>query len=178
MLFYNGKIDLHIHSNASDGTWTPEKIVSVAKEKGVELISLTDHDEISNVETCKKICMQNNLKFLSGVEISSIFNGEEIHILGFGIDIHNHEFNEFIKENRIKLEHKDTEAIRILIERGYKLNLEEYEKYTFDTQRGGWKALNYLIDNEICKDVNDFFEKLSKNKKFWSLLHFLHRKRW
>lgn len=159
-----GKIDLHIHSTASDGTWMPKYIVEKAKLSNVQLISLTDHDDIANVDECEKICKDNDVNFISGVEISSTHKGESIHILGYGVDTKSNEFNKFITENRIKLENEDSKSIRALISKGYNLSYEEYEKYEHVPERGGWKALNYLIDCGLCKDVGDFFENLLKRE--------------
>lgn len=165
MEFLHGKADLHIHSSASDGTWSPEEIVKMAKQNGVELMSLTDHDTLSNLENCSTICKKNKMYFLNGVEISSTYKGEDIHILAYGIDERNSKFNEFINKNKTMLESKDDEIIKKLIDRGYNLNYEEYEKYEHAPHRGGWKALNYLIDYGICTDVLDFFDRLGKKEK-------------
>lgn len=84
------KIDLHIHTNCSDGKFTPKEIIDEAVKNGVEVISITDHDtvkaytdEFFNYANLKKI------KIVTGVEISTKIEKAGIHILGYNIDINN-----------------------------------------------------------------------------------------
>lgn len=155
-----GKVDLHVHTTASDGTWEPEKIIEVAKARGIGLIAVTDHDEIANVEKTKVLAKKKDIAFLTGVEISSTLEGELYHILGYGIDVNNSELKNILRNNSYLLEEKDNDAIRMLIKHGYDINYDEFEKYEHDPRRGGWKALNYLIDKGLCTDVKDFFGRL------------------
>lgn len=156
----NGKIDLHIHTSASDGSWEPEYIIKIAKQSNVSLISITDHDEISNVLKTKNLAQKNNISFLTGVEISSLYNGELYHILGYGMDLQNKALNELLDKNKYNLEKKDTDFIKLLIKKGYNIKFKDYEKYEHKSSRGGWKALSFLIDAGLCKDINDFFNNL------------------
>lgn len=156
----NGKIDLHIHTTASDGSWEPEYVVKLANDSNVGLISITDHDDISNVLKTEALAQKNNISFLKGVEISSLYDDELFHILGYGIDVQNQALNELLDKNRYELEKKDTDFIKLLINKGYNINFDDYEKYEHKTSRGGWKALSFLIDAGLCKDVADFFNNL------------------
>lgn len=89
--------DLHIHSIYSDGSLTPEEIVHVAIEKGIRVISITDHDNIGAQYITKKY--YNNICIIPGVEFSTVYKDLEIHILGYFIDIDNQELNSFLNES-------------------------------------------------------------------------------
>ena len=102
------KIDLHMHTTASDGKDNPETIVSKAKELGLEIISVTDHDNIDSLEECEKLCNKERIKFVNGVELSVMFETEyykegkkpfELHVLGYGFDKDNQTFNSELKMN-------------------------------------------------------------------------------
>lgn len=88
--------DLHIHSIYSDGSLTPEEIVHVAIEKGIKVISITDHDNIGAQYITKN--KYNNICIIPGVEFSTVYKDLEIHILGYFIDIDNQELIEFLDE--------------------------------------------------------------------------------
>lgn len=79
--------DLHSHSNMSDGTLTPEALAARAQAAGVELWSLTDHDEVAGQVRARDAALALGLPYLSGTEISVSFAGQTVHILGFGFDI-------------------------------------------------------------------------------------------
>lgn len=161
----NSRVDLHIHSNASDGTLSPEEIVKEALKKDIKLIALTDHDEMKNIQEIKAVALEHGIGFLPGIEVSSTFNGNLHHILAYGTDNSNKELIELLEENRNALEKRNDDSIKHLIKKGYEIDYEDYIKYEHDKTKGGWKALNYLVDREICKDVNDYFNRLYFGEK-------------
>ena len=80
------KIDLHIHSNISDGTNTPEEIAALVQAKGIELFSITDHDDVRGREIVRSVLTKESPSFLSGVEFSCQDSEGKYHILGYGYD--------------------------------------------------------------------------------------------
>jgi 3',5'-nucleoside bisphosphate phosphatase len=78
--------DLHCHSVVSDGTLTPEELAVRARDGGVELWALTDHDEVGGQARALAACKANGLAYLTGVEVSVTFAKETIHIVGLGVD--------------------------------------------------------------------------------------------
>lgn len=81
------KCDFHIHSNCSDGIFSPEQIVELAHEKGLDCISLTDHDTVCGVRRAKTRAVELGLGFVVGAELSAVSNGKEVHILAFNLDM-------------------------------------------------------------------------------------------
>lgn len=81
--------DLHSHSCISDGTLEPEALAARAKANGVELWSLTDHDEVAGLPRALDAAMAVGLPFLSGTEISVSFAGTTVHVVGLGFEIQN-----------------------------------------------------------------------------------------
>lgn len=76
-------IDLHTHSTASDGTCSPTEVAVLAKEAGLNIIALTDHDTMVGVEECFKKGLELDLPVIAGVEMSCVYRSKEIHILGY-----------------------------------------------------------------------------------------------
>ena len=96
---FKDKIDLHLHSNYSDGTISPSGLIDIAINIGLYAIALVDHDTISGVKEFLNYRLNdfdNKIKRISGIEISTGFNGIEIHILGFWIDINSIHLINFI----------------------------------------------------------------------------------
>nr|HNH65172.1 PHP domain-containing protein [Thauera aminoaromatica] len=79
-------VDLHCHSTVSDGWLEPEALVLRAIANGVELLALTDHDELGGIASAQVVARANGLAFVPGVEISVSFAGETVHIVGLGVD--------------------------------------------------------------------------------------------
>lgn len=154
------QVDLHIHSTASDGTWTPPEVVAAALAAGLGAIAVTDHDSVANVAATHELAVAAGLKFIPGAEICSTKDDFCFHILGYGIDVTNKRLLDLLEHNERLLNSKDDESIKMLIERGWLLDFEEFLRYDYDRRRGGWKALAFLQDKGLCGDVNDFFSRI------------------
>jgi len=151
---------LHIHSTASDGCWSPEQLVEQVQRAGIGCFAVTDHDTVAGVAQAEALARQRGLAFVRGVEVSSKLDGRLIHILGYGFDLTNEPFRLFLQTNETALHGYDDSSIQMLIDAGYSIDYAEYERYTWDRSRGGWKALNFLIDIGLCRDVHSFFGEL------------------
>ncbi|MEC9485402.1 MAG: PHP domain-containing protein [Candidatus Izemoplasma sp.] len=101
------KADLHMHTTFSDGRKTPEALINRAKAKGLDIIAITDHDTIQDVERIQELANQAGIRYIPGVELSTVVENISVHILGyFRDDSYNGErlqnYFRFIKEAREK----------------------------------------------------------------------------
>lgn len=80
------KVDLHSHSTASDGATPPRELVRLAKAAGVDVLGVTDHDTVDGVAECLEEAKAVGIRVLPGIEMSSRFEGRDVHVLGLGID--------------------------------------------------------------------------------------------
>ncbi len=80
------KADLHIHTIYSDGVLAPAELVAKAKDAGLSIISITDHDSIGGIEEAIAAGKEKDVEVISGIELSASLNGTEIHILGYFVD--------------------------------------------------------------------------------------------
>ncbi len=154
------KADLHIHTTASDGNWTPAELILEAQKAGLGAIAVTDHDSIANVAETYRLAKEAGLKFIPAAEICSTKNDICFHILGFGIDIANKNLLELLHHNEALLDQKDVDSIAMLERDGWDVSVKEFVNYTYDRRRGGWRSLAYLIDKGLCVDVVDFFKRI------------------
>jgi predicted metal-dependent phosphoesterase TrpH len=81
------RIDLHTHSNCSDGTLSPAELIALAVHRRVELLALTDHDSVSGCEAARAACAGTTIRFVAGAELSCQWRDREIHIVGLELDI-------------------------------------------------------------------------------------------
>ncbi len=94
------KIDLHLHSNYSDGSNSVRELIDIIKSNDIRIFALTDHDTI---EGCKKIAsiLPNNITFISGIELTCEEDNIKSHILGFNCDYNNKQLNALIQKGKI-----------------------------------------------------------------------------
>jgi 3',5'-nucleoside bisphosphate phosphatase len=80
------RIDLHTHSNCSDGALTPQALVAGAAARTVVALALTDHDTLAGCTAARAACQQFGIEFIAGVELTCEWRGREIHVIGLGVD--------------------------------------------------------------------------------------------
>lgn len=90
------KLDLHVHSKYSDGMLTPEEIIDICQKDDIGAIAITDHDNVNGINLAKKAAEGKNIEVIPGVEINTIVEKGEVHVLGYYMDIDNDFFQEII----------------------------------------------------------------------------------
>ncbi len=123
------KIDLHIHTNISDGSLSPKEVIDEAWKNGVSVISITDHDIIdSYTPELFSYAKSKNVKLISGVEISTKNEKAGIHVLGYNFDLNNKEFSEALYKVRNARHEYLHNVAKKLNELGYFVNVEKLDK--------------------------------------------------
>lgn len=107
-------IDLHIHSTYSDGTYTPDEIVKQAKEQGLELMAITDHNNFGSLEDLRVASKKYNQSAVMGVEISTVYCDEEVHCLGYFNINEDFTAKKFDKLNSMLQGYKDSKKIQLM----------------------------------------------------------------
>jgi len=82
-----GRVDLHVHTTASDGTQTPREVVEEALRKGLKAIAITDHDSIDGLEEAMEAGRRLGVEVIPGVEINAQYEGKEAHVLGYFVEL-------------------------------------------------------------------------------------------
>jgi predicted metal-dependent phosphoesterase TrpH len=154
------RADLHIHTIASDGRWTPEQVVAEVQAREIGLFAIADHDTVASVAPAEKLAREVGLTLLRGVEVSTVLDGRLFHILAYGFDIGHPGLTELLRKNKARLDQQNDNIVHGLIAAGHEIDLDDYVAYTDDPTRGGWKVLNFLIDRSFCTGPRDYFDKL------------------
>lgn len=122
-------IDLHVHTNSSDGAYFPKEIIDMAMKNNVKILSITDHDTIdAYTEELLIYAKLNNITLIPGVEISTKINKCGIHVLGYNISINDENFKYRLNELRNSRHVYLFKVADKLEELGYIVNLNELDK--------------------------------------------------
>ena len=110
------KIDLHIHTTYSDGAYSPEQVVDTALDCNLDVIALTDHDNILSHKVAMDYVKKQgyNLEIIPGVEINTIYKGYEVHILGYYMDSNNPDFVQLLKNQQQARINQTTQIVELL----------------------------------------------------------------
>lgn len=93
-------IDLHVHSSASDGTLSPAAVTALALETGLAAYALTDHDTTDGVREAVEAAKHTPLEVIPGAELSALYGGCEIHILGLYVNPESRTLREALEKLR------------------------------------------------------------------------------
>ena len=150
--------DLHCHSVVSDGTLSPESLAERAKLNGVELWSLTDHDEVDGQQRAAAAARSLGLDFLSGCEISVSFAGVTVHIVGLGFDAQDDELRQGLARTRGGRDARAREMSVELAKVGIKNAFDGALKYVGNPSLiSRTHFARYLVDSGVCSDTSEVF---------------------
>ena len=155
-------IDLHTHSTASDGSFTPTELINYAKNKGIEVLALTDHDTISGISEALEAAEKAGIDFVPGVEISALWLIGTMHILGYYIDPNSELLHSTLKNLQKLRDDRNHKIIEKLREHGVDITYEEVEKVA-GGQIGRLHISRILIEKGYAADVQSAFKKFLTN---------------
>ncbi|GAA0380571.1 PHP domain-containing protein [Bacillus horti] len=129
------RIDLHTHSTASDGTNSSQDNVALAKERGLQAIAITDHDTVSGVAEALEAGARLGVEVVPGIEISTLLDGQDIHILGYFVDYLNEDFLDELTKLRQVRNQRNQMMVDRLKELGIEITIEQVQSK--QTKPGG-----------------------------------------
>lgn len=161
-------IDLHTHSNVSDGSMTPEDLIFHAKEAGLSAIALTDHDTTDGIAAARAAALRADIEFIPGIEFAACYKDTEVHIVGLFIDETHSAFQKAAKAAADEREKRNTQMIRRMQEAGIDITLEALYAEEGDgiLTRANFAAC--LVRRKAAASVNEAFKKyLDKGRPFY-----------
>jgi len=152
-------IDLHMHTNASDGTLEPDRLLDYAELMGFKAISITDHDTVAGIK--QVINRESSVEVIPGIELDSEYKGMTVHILGYFIDVDNKELNDSLKMARQWRVDRGKRMIALLRDKGYDISLNDLKELG-DSPIGRPHLAKILVDKGYFSKWSDVFEDLLK----------------
>lgn len=171
-------IDVHIHSTNSDGTFTPEEIVKQAKEKKLDLIALTDHNTLNGTNDFALAAKKYKQNALTGIEISTVYKNEEIHLLGYfpiNANFYYPQYEKLLKINENYKYGKKSQLEEIIenIGKDYdNISIDDFYKFIKtiknDENFNRVHIANYLIHKGLISSTAEGFDTfLNENSKYY-----------
>ena len=153
------KVDLHSHTNYSDGFNSPRELIDKAKLKGIEILSITDHDNLAAIEEASEYGRQVGVEIIPGVEISSDIMDREIHILGYFVEPGNPEIERYLEFFRAERLKRADRIVRKLNTLGISLKLEDVLKISRNSAVGRPHIAQAMVEGGF---INSYYEAFNK----------------
>ncbi len=152
-------VDLHVHSNKSDGSLTPSDLVYEAKKKGLTAFALTDHDTVAGIDEAMEVAKGSGVTVIPGIELSTEYEGKDIHIVGLYIDKEEPAFCNQIQEFVDSRILRNQKMCQKLTEAGLPLT---YEELTDEFPNAVITRAHYaqiLLKKGYIKSLKEAFER-------------------
>lgn len=159
------RVDLHMHTTHSDGSYSPRELVRYAKEKNLGCISVTDHDTMSSYEECAGEAKKLGIELIPGIEVSAQFEPGTLHILGFFLDRNHPPLKAALEEIQRARRERNPQIIEKLSQLGIPITLEEVVEASGGKQVGRPHFSKVLVKKGVVKSMEEAFRKyLAKGK--------------
>jgi hypothetical protein len=160
--------DLHLHTNFSDGTYTPEELAGRAGEVGLAAVALTDHDTVEGCARMAAACAHAGLEFIPATELTAEVEGNEVHLLGYFLDTQNPrllaEMTRFqrVRQNRIREMVARLNLLDVPLQTGAVFAIANCRS------PGRPHVARALVMGGFCSNLDEAFERfLKKNRPAW-----------
>lgn len=152
-------VDLHVHSNKSDGSFSPEELVSYALEKGLSAFALSDHDTTEGIEAAVNAAKGTGLEVIPAIEFSTEYEGKDIHILGLYIDHSGKEFKKYLKDFQDSRDLRNRKMCKKLTEHGIPVTYEEMCAYFPGSVLTRAHYAKYMWEKGYVKSMSEAFDR-------------------
>lgn len=152
--------DLHCHSSISDGVLNPSELVQRAADKGVDVLALTDHDDVAGLAQAAKQAKESGIGFIDGVEISVTWSGVTLHVVGLNIDAGHATLQSGLAGIQAGRRERAERIAHELGKHGIADAFEGALSHAANPRLiGRTHFARYLIEQGVCKDVRTVFKK-------------------
>ncbi len=154
-------IDLHVHSNYSDGTCSPTQLVQMALSKSLRAFALTDHDTTDGIPEAMEAAQGTGLEVIPGIEFSTTYDKKDIHVLGLGIQYEQEAFQEALKRFQNSRNTRNLQMIEKLQEHGIDISYEKILEQYPDCASVWTRAhfARYLFEHGYVSSRNEAFDR-------------------
>ena len=158
-------IDLHTHSTASDGIYSPAELLRRAKEVGLRVLALTDHDTTGGLEEAAKAAAALDIDFIPGIEINTDVSGGEVHVLGYFPDYRQPAFQSVLRVLRDARERRGQRMVELLNEHGIDVSWERVRELAQGAV-GRPHVARALLEAGYVQTIGEAFDKYIGTGRF------------
>ena len=153
------RVDLHVHTTASDGSVSPRDVVSMATMLGLKAIALTDHDTMAGLQEAGETAVLMGISVVPGIEISSAYGGKEVHVLGYFLDPEAAPLQEYLEWVRSTRRTRNEKILEKLAKKGYQISLDALERSHPDAVIGRPHIAEALVEQGAVSSVKEAFRR-------------------
>ncbi len=161
-------VDLHIHTTASDGFLTPAEAVEKSCRNKIFFLSITDHDSAAGLEEALKTGESLGVKVIPGIELSTVLNQQDVHILGYGFNPKDSFLIEKLNSLQRRREKRMKEMVKRAVQAGIDITYEEVVELARSGSLSRAHLARLLVEKGIVQNITEAFQiYLARGKPFF-----------
>ena len=153
------EVDLHLHTNYSDGTLTPKELLTLCKNKGLKVISITDHDVTMGLSEANEIASDMGIELIEGIELGAFWESSEIHILGYFVNQDDPYFQKILTELRYDRVSRGADMVKKLQDMGLNISFDRVQEISGIGSIGRPHIAQALTELGYVKNPKEAFDK-------------------
>ena len=153
------EVDLHLHTTHSDGTLSPSDLVDLCAQKGLKVIAISDHDSTEGVAEAQEAAARHGIEIIPAIELSTDVPDNEIHMLGYFVDMEDAGFQELLRSFRAGREDRGREMVERLSSLGLEITWEEVEGIADGAAVGRPHIAQAMIERGYVSEWQEAFER-------------------
>ena len=153
------EVDLHLHTTHSDGTLSPTELVDLCARNGLKVIAISDHDSTEGVAEAQAAAVRHGIEVIPAIELSTDVPDNEIHMLGYFIDMENTGFQDLLREFRAGREDRGRKMVERLVGLGLDITWEEVERIADGAAVGRPHIAQAMIERGYVSEWQEAFDK-------------------
>ena len=152
-------IDLHVHSTASDGTFSPSELVRYALSKGLSAFALTDHDSVAGLDEALEAANGTSLEVIKGIEFSTVWQSKDIHIVGLDIDPKHPDFKTHLEQFLSSRDTRNVRMIKKMQKDSIGISMEQMQERFGDTVLTRAHIARFLMEHGYVAQMSEAFDR-------------------
>lgn len=153
------RIDLHLHTTASDGTDTPAQAVARARELGLAAVAITDHDSVTGIDEALRAGEKLGVEVIPGIEVSADYRGNKAHIVGLFIDHTREDLRPAVEWSVFERAQRNEKIVGAMAADGFDISLEILNELYPDSMLGRPHMAEYLMKKGYVSSVKEAFDR-------------------
>jgi predicted metal-dependent phosphoesterase TrpH len=152
--------DLHLHTYHSDGTRSPREVIDLARERGLDIVAISDHDNIAAYFEVKRYADEHSVTLIPATELSCGYEGADIHILAYAFNTFDERIEERLRTFREVRQRRGRQIVEKLRSLGYDISLERVEQLAAGGAMGRPHVARTLVERGYLASIGEAFDKL------------------
>lgn len=159
------RAELHTHSTESDGEYEAIVLAELCVRRQVQVWSLTDHDTVAGCQAAREVAEHRGVRFIDGIEVSAAMCGRSVHVLGYGVNIHDPQFLDILAKRRLLRSTRMERMVERAQDMGFAVHIEDVKRIAKGGNLARPHLAQALVNAKVVPNMRQAFDRYLGDSK-------------